>query len=183
MRLKVLLPIVADTYKKYTDKYPTKTILLKLCYLADIEYISRTGERLLEEEWVYYHYGPYIFSYNKELSSPEMEVETGTSKAGHNYEVIKTTEQYVPQKLEFDIKQSVNHVVFSFKDKDLDEILDFVYFDTEPMLSVRERGDTLDMTTVLPAEAYRVKRRTISSRNLSKFRKKYREKGKKLNAG
>ena len=51
-----------------------------------------------------------------------------------------------------------------FADKDLDEILDFVYFDTEPMLEAERRGEVLRFDAVLPEDAYRVKRLKLSGR-------------------
>jgi len=182
MKLSDLLPVVVDEFQRQTGRFPTKTILLKLCYLSEVEYIGRSHKRLIEDDWVYYHFGPYVFDYDNALSSPTLERDTGETTEGKAFEIVRTSEDFVAPKLDFDVTRAVNHVIAEFGEKDLDELLDYVYFDTEPMLAVEVRGQTLDMSTVKPIEYYRVSERRISPGDLSKLREKYRQKGKSLNA-
>jgi hypothetical protein len=39
----------------------TKTPLIKLLYLIDVEYYRATGEKLTNIDWIFYKYGPYAF--------------------------------------------------------------------------------------------------------------------------
>lgn len=180
MKLSELLPIMAAAYYEKTERFPTKTALLKLCYLADVEHVSHYGHRLLDDEWVYFHYGPYVHGYDDLLDRAAVDRRSGTTSSGHDFETIAPSEDFKEPQLSFDLKRLVRSIVAGFGSLDLNSLLDYVYFDTEPMITVSHQGETLDFDTIRPAEDYRIKTRSISPKKLAAFRKKYREKAKLL---
>ena len=180
MELSKFLPVLIQEYRKKTGSFPAKTKLLKLAYLAEAEHFSNTGRRLLDEEWVYFHFGPFIFGYDEALESPDIEFEKGESSSGLGYQLVGLSENFRPITLDFDASNAIHHVVADFANMNLNELLDYVYFDTEPMLTVKQRGEQLDMSTVKPVEYYRIREHKVPPKKLAEFRRKYREKGKKL---
>ena len=79
---------------------------------------------------------------------------------------------YIENKLDYhkvvlpaDLKLSVNCIIEQFANRPMPEILDFVYYETEPMMSAQERGKVLDFSTIVPASkptirpAERIKRK------------------------
>ena len=127
-----------------------KTQLVKLVYLTEVEYYRETGQRLTELDWVFHYYGPYAFEIDKILEEKEFQVETKETKSDrvfHQYKIAESRNEYesfVEARLSLVIKK----IVRSWGGKTLEELLDYVYFETEPMQTVERRGDRLDFSRV-----------------------------------
>lgn len=131
-----------------------KTQLVKLLYLAEVQYYKATQQRLTALEWIFYHYGPYAFELESVLSGPEFEktqIKTEDEKDFIRYTVAERALAYKTS-LEPKITLLIKKIVGEWKEKPLPELLDYVYFETEPMQVVKRRGDPLDFTTVKPAD-------------------------------
>jgi hypothetical protein len=64
-----LIVTIARDYKENVGIAPAKTKLLKSAYLAEVYYKRLTGERLTEQEWVFWKYGPYFWQYETVISN------------------------------------------------------------------------------------------------------------------
>lgn len=121
-----------------------RTKLVKLLYLVDVEREASRREPLTGFDWVFYHYGPYAFELIDMLG--EMEGSTLWTKqfgGGTYYHGAKGApdgDEWPPA-----TKMVVDHVVDDFGARDLNELLDHVYFHTGPMISAT-RGERLDMS-------------------------------------
>lgn len=127
-----------------------KTQLVKILYLVEVEYFRTTGQRLTDLKWMFYHYGPYALELEDVLAQPEFEkVETKTQN-DRDFIRFRVTERAMPYGWRLDPKISllIKRIVGEWKDKPLAELLDYVYFETEPMLAVKQRGEVLDFATV-----------------------------------
>ena len=116
----------------------SKTKLLKLLYLADIEHFRKTGSTLTGFDWIFYLYGPWAADFDKALDQLESEALidvkgwTDTSFEGREIrisdpldlgKVIADADEYFRTK----------RMIDTFAALSTPELLDYVYFSTEPM--------------------------------------------------
>jgi len=132
----------------------TKTKLLKLVYLIEYKYFKRYRTRLSNINWVYYLYGPYSFDYDNVIKKFPFEIEKNEGSEGFEFEIIKLDEDFaLSNKIdEFDIRLLVKNVVNEFGSENISDLLDFIYFETEPMQFVAKRHDPLDFETIQEEE-------------------------------
>jgi hypothetical protein len=71
-QLKQLISAIASLVREHGGA-PTKTKLLKLLYLADVENWRDHGQRLTNLDWIFYLYGPWNREYDELLSEMESE--------------------------------------------------------------------------------------------------------------
>jgi hypothetical protein len=144
----ILLQILTEASER--GFVPGKTQLVKLLYLIEIEHVRSQRERLTELHWLFHHYGPYAVELETIFASPEfekIEFKTQTNKDFISYRVAEKIKSY-PPKIEPRVTLIIKRVVGEWKDKSLEELLDYVYFETEPMQAVEKRGDQLDFTII-----------------------------------
>ena len=129
-----------------------KTKLVKLLYLVDVAHYGSYRRTLTGLAWVFHHYGPYAFEVDATLKKlsfdiPQEKTDVG---AGHNAIVFRPPSylqaQMKPEDL-YQAKPLVDRVLREWGAAELNELLDFVYFDTEPMANA-ERGKPLDFSCV-----------------------------------
>jgi uncharacterized phage-associated protein len=181
MRLKELLPAIIRQHESQTGLPPAKTKLLKLAYLVDLEHTRLTGSRLLEEDWYFHRFGPFVFSYYDDLESPDFDVQSDRSSAGFDFDSVRLSEEAGEPALSFDAQRALNHVMGTHGRDDLNTLLDHVYFDTEPMLDNHGRGEKLDFLTVRPASEYRVRELKFDRKKERQILRRLRDKARKLN--
>jgi hypothetical protein len=150
------------------DGTANKTKLLKLLYLADLENYRAEGRTITGFDWVFFHYGPWAAEYDGLLDQLTAEnaivaekwaasdIEGVRLKIGEPVglgEVIKSTSALL----------RVQRYVDVWADKSVSSLLDYVYFETEPM-SEAEKGKRLDFGKIQkdPPALYR---RTPSGSN------------------
>lgn len=149
-RLRKLTAFVIDKVREESGSLP-KTKLVKLLYLIDVNAVRRLGRPITGIEWRYWHYGPY---------SPEIESAIGNvlGREANELEIITkdgrrilTYEPVEPQAIEQEFGLEERLVVYgtlkTWAVEELRSILNFVYFETEPMLEA-EWGRRLDLSTV-----------------------------------
>ena len=132
----------------------SKTKIVKLLYLIDIEYFRHYRVALTGFPWKYYYYGPYsseiedIFK-RLHLDLPQEEVKT---TKGHKAFVFRSSEdaefefnENVPQGARY----VVERILRRWAPEELNPLLSFVYFDTGPMRSAKP-GDLLDFSLIPP---------------------------------
>lgn len=121
-----------------------RTRLIKLLYLLDVERIRRQREALTGLNWIFFHYGPYAYELIATLES--METSQLVAKPWHDsilYRAAPGTpdgEDWVSS-----TRRSVDATLDRYVALGLNELLDYVYFRTGPMINAK-RGESLDMT-------------------------------------
>jgi hypothetical protein len=99
---------------------------------------------------VFYLYGPYAYELEGILDEPEFQKESFKTTNEKDFvrltlaEPASTYGQLVDTKISLVVKK----VVGQWANKPLSELLDYVYFETEPMQHVRRRGEKLDFNTI-----------------------------------
>ncbi len=149
----ILLSILSEAQSK--NLTVGKTQLVKYFYLTEVEYYRETGSRLTDLDWKFYHYGPYAFELGTMLEEKifnREEIEISAEKSFNKFTVAEPTKYYNDL---VDVKTSliVKRIVGRWGDKPLQELLDFVYFETEPMQAVDRRGQKLDFSTIKKDES------------------------------
>ncbi len=118
--------------------YVTKTKLLKLLYLFDVEYYRLFRKTFTELDWKFFHLGPWTAEYDAVISSL---VELGdveqysSQKSEYDTQFFRTPEERDFSKLfpTFAEEAPLRTVLNAWADATTGEILDHVYFRTEPM--------------------------------------------------
>jgi uncharacterized phage-associated protein len=151
MRIKDLLYLTAKEFCK-RDNYLrlSKTKLIKLAYLAEVFFKRNTGKRLTTAKWIFWKFGPYLMEYPDILKSDAFNISDE-----EDFNPIELNPAISAPYAEAEERAAIS-TAMDFADEDLNELLDFVYFDTEPMMEAKSRGDELNFDSVRPAETYRV---------------------------
>lgn len=118
-----------------------RTRLTKLLYLTELEYFRRTGRRLTSLDWKFHHFGPYASALLPYIGDPDSLATDGFLADM----MTKLQGEVTPS--DYDLQSAVADVVHHWGAADLNTLLDYVYFETEPMQAAR-RGDSLDFSTV-----------------------------------
>ena len=130
-----------------------KTKLVKLLYLMDVENYRIRRTTVSGLEWRFYHYGPYAFEIDEELKNLELDIpqDSVTTGTGHKATVFRSNRElrprlseHLPSPRELRV---VNTVIRDWGETELNQLLNHVYFYTEPMKHA-ERGDVLDFSTI-----------------------------------
>lgn len=144
----LLIDVIYKNCKQQNLLLPQITRLVKLMYLAEVEYFRQKRERLTDLEWKFYLYGPYPPSLKSILGEPE--IETNEWKTGRiSKHVVRDEAAFAKAMASADVEIIVKRQVKEWGDADLNQLLDYVYFETEPMQNAK-RGDDLDFSTVAP---------------------------------
>jgi hypothetical protein len=154
-QLKQLVSAIASLIREYGGT-PTKTKLLKLLYLADVENWRDHGQRLTDLNWIFYLYGPWTEQYDQLLSEMKSE---GVIEVNPGHEDGEATfiNALHPAKLEqVDLSTptyfAIKGLIERWGPQRTAELLDYVYFETEPMVNA-VRGQALDFGSVKPRAA------------------------------
>lgn len=120
------------------------TRLIKLVYLVELEYYRCYQNRITGVDWVYYKFGPYVMNY------PEY-FQHGLERLideDNDYHLITISYDTTNDEYNKTAQRIVERVVKEFGDLKLNDLLDYVYYNTEPMMAVENRGDIIDFTIV-----------------------------------
>jgi hypothetical protein len=161
MRIEDLLAILSQKHREQFDAPPNKTKLIKLAYLAEVYFKSNTGNRLTDAEWIYWLYGPYIRTYDSLILNESIFVAAGVK---NEFVPVEVSSEYEMEETSLDENTAILSALKHGSDS-LADILNFVYFDTEPMVAATKRGQPLDFETVLSFAEYVVKDYRISKTN------------------
>lgn len=174
----VLLTILRVYWVRYKH-YPSKTKLMKLAYLVDVLHARRFGHKLSNANWIYYLYGPYVKGYEKILEDNPFNIQE-TEIRGERTASIVSLAGEPEQNPDLDEKLIITSVVHDYGGLDLKDLLDHVYFDTEPMINAEHRMQPLDFGTVQPHEFYKVRDLKVDEKTKNQIRKEFREKIRKV---
>ena len=124
-----------------------KTRLMKLLYLLDIENYKSNQNVLTGLDWVFYKYGPYAFEIEQLLNKigiVEEDIHVGGGKIFSKFKKEFGEEDI---KIDIETKTIIEKLIDEWGTADLNELLDYVYFETEPMFKV-ELKKKLDFSRV-----------------------------------
>lgn len=168
MRIADLLYLTAKEFSQRNDYFLSRTKLIKLTYLAEVFYKRNTGKRLTEAKWIFWKFGPYLMEYPDILKSDAFNISDE-----EDFNPVELNPQYSVPFAEVEERSAIS-AAMDFADEDLNEILDFVYFDTEPMMAAKSRGEELNFDSVQPAEKYRVIKYSVDEEIKKDIRNKLR---------
>lgn len=128
------------------------TALIKLVYILDVEYYRRYSTLATGLKWWFHHYGPWVKELEDAiLNNPYITVSGGTvSRPGYRFNLDSPWKEIRGKFLsEYGrpVEIIANSVVADWGLEPLEVILDYVYFETEPMQDAR-RGSILDFSTI-----------------------------------
>jgi hypothetical protein len=147
-----IMPLIREIYRqsqRHKIYPPAVTRLVKLLYLTDIEWRRRhEGEPLADLTWKFLHFGPYATELAGPLGDPDMEIqelEGGKQSRRFTFSEDELSREELPAEL----SSIMATLVKRWGNADLNSLLDYVYFDTEPMENAT-RGEILDFTHLTP---------------------------------
>lgn len=141
-----LRAIIAYIVARARDRSITlnQTKLVKLLYLVDVESVANRARPLTGLRWVFFHYGPYALELPETLAKMEgSEVITQSYGDATLYRAAPNApsgDDWVAS-----TRRTVDGVLDRFAPLDLNDLLDYVYFHTGPMIDA-VRGDNLDLS-------------------------------------
>ena len=154
-------------------RLPSTIQLVKYLYLVDLEHVRSLRRPLTGLQWVYHLYGPYAYDIPRAAASLGFDLQDERFKAeggeGRLFEAQR--EGAFPSEFGAASKSVVDRVLQTWGLASTREILDYVYFDTEPLAGAK-RGERLRFDNVGPdIGAYEVDVR--DSKKLRELRGKY----------
>jgi hypothetical protein len=135
----------------------TKTKLLKLLYLLDIESYRKTRTTLTGFNWTFYLYGPWSPQYEDSLAAAVSADRIRIAPPAYGDDgatFINPTGDKIPLSKPFpNVVQelSAKRIVEAWADRPTGELLDYVYFHTAPMRDAK-RNEPINFATVLDEE-------------------------------
>lgn len=186
--VKKLIPAIAS-YVKDKESYLSKTKLLKLLYLFDVEYYRLHQQIFTGFQWKFFHLGPWTNEFDPLLEELVRSGElipkpySTLEYDSYNYEAVEESDV---GSLFTSIRDegAIKRVLATWAERSVGEILDYVYFHTEPMEG-GIRNAPLDFSVIstqaperyvrsssatAPAEAARL-RKSIKEKQASLLRK------------
>jgi hypothetical protein len=140
-----LRSLVAYIVARARDRGVTlnRTKLVKLLYLIDVERVRGRREPLTGLDWVFFHYGPYAFELIDTLET--MEGNELVVSPWHD-SVLYRAAPGAPDGDDWNAstRSTVDRILDRWAPRDLNEVLDYVYFHTGPMVEA-QRGQRLDL--------------------------------------
>ncbi len=145
-----LIPAIVS-YVVQRGSYVTKTKLLKLLYLCDVEYYRIFRRLLTGFQWKFFHLGPWTREFDpllKELIASGVLAES-RSRTEFETRLLETFEEFELAKIFGTLREEtpVKRVLDRWAESSTGEILDYVYFYTEPM-EHGIRNEPLDFTSI-----------------------------------
>ena len=179
-RIKDLL-IAIVCYINEHDGYVTKTKLLKLVYLFDVEFYRLNRHLFTGFNWKFFHLGPWTREFDPivdEIVRNGALLETQSARSEYDTRFFKTESRLDFSSLfpTFRDETALRVVLNTWGDRSTGEILDYVYFRTEPM-EHGIRNEALDFS-VIPEDRPEKYVRSSSgtpSRQITAMRKEFAE--------
>src|SRR5215216_5954013 len=121
------------SFVQQRDSHVTKTKLLKLLYLFDVEYYRGRRRKFTGFDWIYFHLGPWASDYDKVLADMVAQgllIERLSQDTDYEARFYKTPKPIDVFKIFPDPadKSTLRIVLNAWADKTTSEILDYVYF-------------------------------------------------------
>ena len=147
--LKPLIAYLTDQVREQGGT-PNKTALVKLVYLVDVECWRKLGKSATGLEWRFHHYGPYSVELERNINDNAFLHISGNRRSGYGFSISsewRDIHAAFNAHFEPTVRRIANGVVMQWGLEDLETLLEYVYFETEPMQEAR-RGETLDFSKI-----------------------------------
>jgi hypothetical protein len=147
------LILTVVSYVTERGGYITKTKLLKLLYLFDVEFYRAHGKTFTSFQWKYFHLGPWTREFDpllEDLVAKGSITEQLVEKPDFDAKFLRANESGSLTKTFGDYKDELvlRNLLDLWGPSPTSEILDYVYFRTEPM-EHGIRNEPLDFSRVL----------------------------------
>jgi len=134
----------------------SKIKIIKLLYLIDVESVRRLGTKYTDIPWIFHLYGPYDSALDRYLSAlgleegiQQEEFQTAGGKIGSVFKsILKADENDVKDPR---VRRIAHDVVAQWAAVEINDLLNHVYFETEPMQNAA-KGQALDFGTIQPSQ-------------------------------
>ena len=176
-----LKPLIAYLIDQVRDQEGAlnKTELVKLVYLVDVECCRSLGRPATGLEWRFHHYGPYSAELERDVNDNAFIHAFGDRNSGYGFALSREWRDiHAAFNASFDpaVRRVADSVARQWGLEPLETLLEYVYFETEPMQDAR-RGETLDFSKIQPEEpsARRGRRLSFSDEFISGLRARWGE--------
>jgi hypothetical protein len=171
------------SYVTSHDGYVTKTKLLKLLYLFDVEFYRAHGTTFTGFQWKYFHLGPWAAEFDpllENLITHGNLTERMSTKSDFDTRFLGTNDETDLRKPfnNFGDEAILKSILDVWGPSTTGEILDYVYFRTEPM-EHGIRNEKLDFSRVLQ-QLPGIYKRSASKKTAGEVKALRREFGKKM---
>lgn len=183
---KLIHAVVSQVVEK--GGYVTKTKLLKLLYLFDVEYYRVHRQTFTGFNWKFFHLGPWAREFDpliEELVRSETLVESTSAKQDYDTKFFRAAEPSEANGLfpTFSDESLLRSLLNTWAEASTGEILDHVYFHTEPM----ERGvrnEPLDFSCISQErpEKYARPKSSATEKEIRRRRRDFQDKLSERNA-
>lgn len=140
---------------KYYPKELTRTILVKLVYLADVEYYKKYFRQTTDLVYEFGNHGPFtwdIINSAERLQPNFIEVEETENPYGEKKYIYRCkSNDYKFTDLDDYTSEILKLVIEKYSSLFLEDLLDYVY--TNPPLVFFKRGDIIDFSKWIPSDA------------------------------
>ncbi len=172
-----LLPLIKAVCTRIKEKggYLTKTKLIKLLYLIDIETYRKFGETFTGYDWIFYEYGPWAYEYNTTFQQMEKDADFRIEDRGEAFLITCCETESLECVFDnIDLELRVRRIIDRWAGEPLSELLNFVYFHTDPMEGA-ERHKRLDFESIRssePAPKFRLTSGTFTKKEKAELLKR-----------
>jgi hypothetical protein len=157
----------------------TKTKLLKLLYLFDVEFYRVHRKIFTGFSWKFFHLGPWASEYDSTLEGIIATDALLEQFGKHDTTFYRSPEYVDPAALRLSARDEsiLRGVLRRWATAQTSEILDYVYFDTEPMQNAI-RNEPLDFSLISEAQPLVYKRTSsgVSAKEIKKKRQIFQQK-------
>jgi hypothetical protein len=127
--------------------WPDKIQFTKYLYLIDYCQCRYKAEQATDIDWIFYHYGPW----SPDASSVMNNVQDHFRLGWRDFTEDDDREFYgfdpIRQRLSISLEGFILKIIQYFKTRDVTDLIDFCYKQTEPMLNAH-RGERLDFSVI-----------------------------------
>ena len=176
LSIKDTIYLVIKECEARNNPSPSKTKLLKLIYLADVFFYRKQRVKLVDINWVYYLYGPWSKKFDDALGSFDIEKNGDFTKISIPFSFPP------PKKPTLEQKTAISKSVSRFSKEDLNDILNYVYFETEPMINAQKRGESLDFETIRDEKEFQFEPIVLKPKEKEKLQSKIKDRLKNVKA-
>lgn len=120
-----------------------KTRLIKIAYLLELQYYKINKKRLSDAKWIFFKYGPYPINYCNYLEQDEIHI---TDDDG--FIKIELKEDSELPSIPIEVTTIMNSLIMSYGNMELNQLLNFIYFNTEPMKYAKPKSE-LDFSKIV----------------------------------
>lgn len=175
--LNAIIYFLSRTQEKYGRDSINKTKLLKLLYLLDYFGYRKNRRKVTDIKWKYFLYGPWSEEYDNILNARELVIENDSYNEKDFKKISLKGNLHIKEyELDIETKPLAEKVLTKYGKAELRDILDYIYFETEPMINADKRGEFLDFETINEEAYYEIKNLgLVSEKDKKRLKRKAQE--------